>query len=829
MRQGTFVFILFICSKIVVGQLLFEENFDYPAGDTLTYHNWVQFRTGALPVVASEGLSYPGFIASSIGNAAVITSAGGGEIKRVFAEQNSDSVYVSFLVKIMDAPVGDYRLFFYAGPPEMKIFDRRLSFFVKKWESADLSFGVSKLGGTKVTNPDYSLDSTYLVVLKYTFNPDTNDDDMLSMWINPPFSDTEPPPLTQISEGEDAPGLAEIALSQITLSNQPPDAIVDGIVVAKEWSELFVDVAQFKDANLEQVVRIALNKPAGEIRDIDMEKLTSLYAAGKQITDISGLEYAVNLTTLNLQLNQITDISPISGLTKLTTLYLHTNRINDISALQNLTDLTLLHLAHNSITDFQPLSNLTKLTFLSLGNTAAVDISVLQNMTQMQKLYLYANEITDISTIQNMTELVELDLGANAVTDISALADKVKLQLLLLSDNHITDISPLAGLTGLSTLTLSYNNFTDLSPLYGLNQLGQLSLESAGVQDITFLETFSQLRSLYLSVNQISDLSPLNTLTSLRSLSLSLNDVTDITPLQNLVNLYMLDLSFNRLRDISTLGNFTGLTQFYCSNTYLDHQDLITFYDLDSLETLKLYNNPGLISGTAIEELAENLLHLDAGEIEWSGTAGVDHDSTAFCWIFPYDSAAVGEQVSALATATSSSGKKLQVKIDWDDGNVSDYSDLKDNAAVFEFSHVYEVDGWYDIKVMARDESGSETAWSVSWRLVVGHPIVAVANDGKIIKHFKLEQNYPNPFNPVTSIQYDLKGKSHVELVIYNYRGQLVRRLINCPQTMGSHLVKWDGRDEEGKQVAGGVYFYKIQIDSKDESFIDVKKMICLR
>jgi hypothetical protein len=91
---------------------------------------------------------------------------------------------------------------------------------------------------------------------------------------------------------------------------------------------------------------------------------------------------------------------------------------------------------------------------------------------------------------------------------------------------------------------------------------------------------------------------------------------------------------------------------------------------------------------------------------------------------------------------------------------------------------------------------------------------------------FVLFQNYPNPFNPVTIIRYAIgRGQkkpadggqrtadgffAHTTLKIYNTLGQKVRTLVDGPIHAGSHQVLWDGKDEEGKDVASGVYFYQL-------------------
>jgi hypothetical protein len=77
-------------------------------------------------------------------------------------------------------------------------------------------------------------------------------------------------------------------------------------------------------------------------------------------------------------------------------------------------------------------------------------------------------------------------------------------------------------------------------------------------------------------------------------------------------------------------------------------------------------------------------------------------------------------------------------------------------------------------------------------------------------KEFGLTQNYPNPFNPSTTIRYALTENTKVSLKIYNMLGQEVRTLVDKEETSGIKDVTWDGTDSFGKQVASGVYIYKL-------------------
>lgn len=72
---------------------------------------------------------------------------------------------------------------------------------------------------------------------------------------------------------------------------------------------------------------------------------------------------------------------------------------------------------------------------------------------------------------------------------------------------------------------------------------------------------------------------------------------------------------------------------------------------------------------------------------------------------------------------------------------------------------------------------------------------------------------YPNPFNPAATIRYRLREGRHVNLIVFNLRGQPVRELHDGFSTAGWHTARWDGRDQQGREVASGVYFYRLQLD----------------
>jgi len=75
----------------------------------------------------------------------------------------------------------------------------------------------------------------------------------------------------------------------------------------------------------------------------------------------------------------------------------------------------------------------------------------------------------------------------------------------------------------------------------------------------------------------------------------------------------------------------------------------------------------------------------------------------------------------------------------------------------------------------------------------------------------KLFQNVPNPFCQYTMINYQLPMVGKVSLKVYNIVGQLVRVLVDGDKKTGTHEVRWDGRDGNGRRVSSGIYFYHLE------------------
>jgi hypothetical protein len=184
-------------------------------------------------------------------------------------------------------------------------------------------------------------------------------------------------------------------------------------------------VVSIPDPYLRHAVGRALGKSAAQITEADMLSLTSLTANHVHdhvhtITDLTGLQYATNLTHLNLNFNEISDLSPLRGLTNLTKLHLYENRITDVSAL----------------------GELTRLRGLDLGLNNVGDTSALSEMTRMVELNLHGNRVSDLGALSAMKDLMELNLRANQVAALDALSGLTRLQHLDLRFNELSNSTP---------------------------------------------------------------------------------------------------------------------------------------------------------------------------------------------------------------------------------------------------------------------------------------------------------------------------------------------------------------------------------------------------
>ena len=329
------------------------------------------------------------------------------------------------------------------------------------------------------------------------------------------FSDPDGDVLTYTATSHD-PAVATVipsTIAGIAITPKNPGTVIlsvtasDGISTVTQTFIVTVVPAlpvSIPDPNLVTVVRETLGLGANDtITQANILGLTRLDAQHRSITNLIGLEYATNLTSLSLFRNNVSDVTPLAALTNLTELLLTNNQVRDVTPLSVLINLTYLDLYGNQINDVAPLAALTNLTGLDLTSAQVSDLTPLAALTNLTYLNLYGNGISEVSPLAALTNLTYLHLGGNQISDISLLKDLTNLKELSLYSNEISDISTLAALTNLTLLGLDHNQIAAIPTGFfkGFSNLNTLTLTGNPGAPFTFTLELARIDTTDLTVS----------------------------------------------------------------------------------------------------------------------------------------------------------------------------------------------------------------------------------------------------------------------------------------------------------------------------------------
>lgn len=384
---------------------------------------------------------------------------------------------------------------------------------------------------------------------------------------------------------------------------------------------------QFPDKKLEKKIRIYLTKQPDEIiTKNDLLKIDALifynsqYFSEDNPSDLTGLEYCLNLTLLIIQnaysSKKITDLSPLRGLTKLAHIDLSFNQLSDISLLSNLTNLIQLNLEVNSISNLSPLKDLNRLEKLNLKVNRISDLSPLDGLNNLKYLYLSENyNITDLTPLSDITQLRVLNLEDNSISDLSPLAGMTNLLKLnikrngLVIDTEDKNYQVIKNLEEVNTKVYCkdidyYKNFKNpktnlLSwdvniPDPALNKIirdilrkpddpiseadllriDKIQADKKGIRTLAGLEYCKNLHSLSMTHNYIQSLDPLRGLTNLKDIILDNNRLVNLKPLEKIENIETLLIRNNSMyidcrEGYHGYSNYKIITENTTPNCYL--------------------------------------------------------------------------------------------------------------------------------------------------------------------------------------------------------------------------------------------------------------------
>ncbi|PFA02745.1 leucine-rich repeat domain-containing protein, partial [Bacillus cereus] len=187
----------------------------------------------------------------------------------------------------------------------------------------------------------------------------------------------------------------------------------------KDSKNVILDKTLQQHINKENLGRENLNAPITKEDLLQIKELEILKEKGKEIKDVTGLEYMTNLENLTLE-----------GV-----------GLKNIEFISNLKQLNAMNVSHNQIEDITPLSSLKNLQWLNLADNRIKDVSVLGSMLDLLSLKLAGNEIRDIRPLIQLGQWFTIDVGRqNIVLNDAKVNEEIQVPVYDLEGEIIENI-----------------------------------------------------------------------------------------------------------------------------------------------------------------------------------------------------------------------------------------------------------------------------------------------------------------------------------------------------------------------------------------------------
>ena len=317
-----------------------------------------------------------------------------------------------------------------------------------------------------------------------------------------------------------------------------------------------INSTSFPDANFRSYM-LSLY-PKGYITQTDVNNRTLLNIAQKNISNLKGIEYFTNLTSLYCNDNNLTSLSQLSGLSKMDDLLCSDNQ------------LTSLDLSYFPVLRYLNCSN-NKLTTLNASNKSTLTQLYCQNNTLLTTLNCYSDNLTSLN-VTGCTALNTLKCYYNAnLTAITGLADCTAITYLDCEDCAITSLPGVNNMTNIATLLARNNQLTTLT-VYNKSNLSNLR-----VNGNTTLTNLTCYRNALTTLNVTG-------CTALKELRCYENaNLATITGLANCTAITYLDCEDCAITSLSAVQSMANIEKLYARNNKLTTLDVSQSLYLNTL------------------------------------------------------------------------------------------------------------------------------------------------------------------------------------------------------------------------------------------------------
>lgn len=402
-----------------------------------------------------------------------------------------------------------------------------------------------------------------------------------------------------------------------------------------------VELVEIPDDRLLAQIRLALDiEDDVEITKDLMLELTTLNINASDdfsgdisgISDLTGLETALNLEYLRLSYTEVTDLSPISNLENIEYLRFNNTGITDISPISNFTKLTYFNAnSVTGLTDISPLAGNTGLRTailrdVPMGNAG---METIRNFTTMHRINMRDTGVTDISVLGELmaegafldsTPFAQeenggavIDLRGLSIADWSPIApyyDQINDKSGFPSNDPVT--IPDSNLNDFVRALVGLGSGDDLTTLYmtGIDTLNISGL--LPISDLTGVEFAPNIRYLRFGDTSVTDISPIASLEKVEYLRLNNTDVTDLSPIADWTSLtYFNANTTTGITDISPLAGNDNLQEAILRNVPFGNAGMSTLRNLTSLYRLNM-RNTGVTDITVLGEMMADGALLDS-------------------------------------------------------------------------------------------------------------------------------------------------------------------------------------------------------------------------
>ncbi|MBO0483049.1 leucine-rich repeat domain-containing protein [Candidatus Enterococcus courvalinii] len=335
---------------------------------------------------------------------------------------------------------------------------------------------------------------------------------------------------------------------------------IDSQLAAKSTQTITINDPAF-ESKLKEIFHLTTDEP---ITSQHMESLVTLDISGLSIKDITGIEFALNLTDFRLNNNLVTDLTPI----------------------QNLTKLRIIGATNNGISSIDTMNHLPALEQLALSNNQLTSLDGVSKFPTIKQLWVDNNQLSSLVDLYYINDLRMINFNFNNIIDLAPLKKHTKLQGIYGAENKIQRVDTQLDFPNLVALELSENRLS----LPG-NNFPQ-------IENLRKIAEFKNLQQLGLSSNELNDISPLVELPNLKHLTLSGNELTSLEVLEDIPSLQKV-VAFNQ--------TVSG------SNTWTNHKTPLKLRTIHGERPNVTFNQPGTYDGT-------NVSWLEAGtnNLSWS-------------------------------------------------------------------------------------------------------------------------------------------------------------------------------------------------------------------